>query len=93
MRGLKQCLRAADVRRMDLLLAGQGQRRRAVNHFVDAGHCALDGGGIANVRLHDLHLIPFGVLERRNVHGPDREAARQQVTAQIDAEKARPAGD
>ncbi len=93
MRGLKQYLRATDVRRMDLLLAGQGQGRRAVNHLVDAGHCALDRGGVANVRLHDLHLISFGIFERRNIHGPDRETARQQVTAQIDAEKTRPAGD
>ncbi len=49
--------------------------------------------GIADIRAHHLYGVSLRILERRNVHRSHHEAPRQQVAAQIDAEKSSAAGD
>ncbi len=56
-------------------------------------HCALDGRRIANIGLHDVDEIALGIIEGRDIHGPDLEPSLQQAAAQIDAEESGAARD
>ena len=84
LRTFQEEARALDVGREDLLPGIERQRGGAVDHEIDAGHGALDRGGVADVSLDRLDRAALGIVERRDVQRADLVPAREQEAHQID---------
>ena len=58
--------------------ACERERRGAMHDDIDPRHGALDGGGFANIGLHDVDDMPLGIVKRRDIHGADLESRQKQ---------------
>ena len=83
---------AADVGRMDFLLAGERQRRRAMDDHSIPFIARSTAAGSRMSASHDLDGVPLRIVEGRDIHRSHLVSVGQQPPAQIDAEKARAAG-
>lgn len=88
--------RPVHVDREDILALPQGERRRGVNHHIAAirGHCLGQGGGIANIGLHQARSVRvlLGHEGRKVQEGQLRHPIRQ-AAGEMVAQEAGPAGD
>jgi hypothetical protein len=91
-RALQHGAQAVDVGRIDFFRLVEGQRRRRMNHEIDACHRPLHRGPIPNIALNFGDLAALGVAEFSHIKRNDALSARQQVAHQVDPQEAGASG-
>jgi hypothetical protein len=91
-RSLQQDSGPCNVGRENFGWRAQRQRRRRVHHHPHIRHCPIDGLDIPDIAPDGVDSVSLRILEGRDVQGPYRVALRNQMTAQIDAEKSSATG-
>ena len=94
-RGAQHVLGSADVDRANRFARGlDRQRRRRVHDHVGARHELADAVAVANVAAQLLDgALELGVVQRDDVEGSHVMPVGEQPSSEVQAEKARAAGD